>query len=160
MKLLFNKILSKVILPCIYLATSNSSFAEEKKALEGPVLNDPNITSNLIQTSLGLLIVLALIAVAAWSVKRFGSFHKAAQGQMKIVGGISLGSRERVVLLQVGDQQLVVGVAPGRIQTLHVMEEPIQFDDSSKDKPVKFSDKLQAALKARKNPSISPDMEN
>ncbi len=89
------------------------------------VLADNNITSNLLQTTMGLLAVLAVIAIAAWGVKRFGNFRTGVQGQLKIVGGVSLGTRERVVLLQVGEQQLVLGVAPGQIRTLHVLDEPL-----------------------------------
>lgn len=40
---------------------------------------------------------------------------------MKIVGGVVLGQRERIVLLEVGDQWLVIGIVPGQIRTLHRM---------------------------------------
>ncbi len=42
--------------------------------------------------------------------------------KMRIVGGLSLGMREKVILLQVGKKQLVLGVTPGRIDALHVLE--------------------------------------
>jgi flagellar protein FliO/FliZ len=42
--------------------------------------------------------------------------------KMRVVGGLSLGIREKVILLQVGKKQLVLGVTPGRIDTLHVLE--------------------------------------
>ena len=90
--------------------------------LAGSGLADPNMTSSLIQTTLGLLVVLAIIGGAAWGFKRFGNFQTGVQGKLKVVGGISLSTRERVVLLQVGDKQLVVGVTPGHIQTLHVLD--------------------------------------
>jgi len=41
---------------------------------------------------------------------------------MRIVGGLSLGMREKVILLQVGKKQLILGVTPGRIDALHVLE--------------------------------------
>ena len=87
--------------------------------------------TSLNQTSLGLLVILGVIAVAAWLAKRFGNFKIGAQGQMKVIGGISLGARERVVLLEVGGEQLLLGVAPGRIQTLHKMETPLKGNSDS-----------------------------
>ncbi len=78
-------------------------------------------TSQLVQTLLGLTAVLALIAGLAWGVKRFGRLPGAGGAGLRIEGGVSLGPRERVVLLNVEGTRLLVGVAPGRVQTLHVV---------------------------------------
>lgn len=120
------------------------------KTLAGGGMSDPNMAGNLVQTTLGLLVVLLVIGAAAWAFKRFGGVHVGAQGRMKIIGGISLGTRERAVLLQVGEQQLVVGVSPGRVQTLHVLDTPIEIDDKPAD-TTSFSARLQAAVSNRKN---------
>ncbi len=125
---------------------TNSSKA---KTLAGNGLSDPNMAGNLVQTTLGLLVVLLLIGAAAWAFKRFGNIHVGAQGRMKIIGGISLGARERAVLLQVGEQQLVVGVSPGRVQTLHVLDKPVLVDEKPAD-TMSFSTRLQAAVMNRK----------
>lgn len=120
---------------------------DTKGSVAGSGLSDPNMAGSLIQTTLGLLVVLAVIGGAAWAFKRFSGFQAGAQGKLKVVGGISLSARERVVLLQVGNQQLVVGVAPGQIQTLHVLNEPLP--DDTVEEPSSFSDKLQSALARR-----------
>jgi len=116
----------------------------EPKSIAVGGLSDPNMAGSLIQTTLGLLVVLAVIGGAAWAFKRFGNFQTGVQGKLKIVGGISLGARERVVLLQVGTQQLVVGVAPGQIQTLHVLDEPLPTD--AVEEVPSFSTRLQSAM--------------
>ncbi len=128
--------------------------AAGEKAPLNSVLTDSNVTSQLLQTTLGLLAVLAVIVAMGWAVKRFGNLRGGVQGQMKIVGGISLGTRERVVLLQVGDQQLVLGVAAGQIRTLHVLEQPLSAGDSGtpvadKADVPSFAMRMQAALKSR-----------
>jgi flagellar protein FliO/FliZ len=97
--------------------------------------------------------VLLLIAAAAWGFKRFGNMHVGAQGKMKIIGGISLGTRERAVLLQIGEQQLVIGVSPGRVQTLHVLDNPVLVDDKPAD-AMNFSSRLQAAILNRKGAGV------
>jgi len=130
--------------------------AAEEKAPVSTVLADNNVTSHLLQTTLGLLAVLAVIVAIGWVVKRFGNLRGGVQGQMKIVGGVSLGTRERVVLLQVGDQQLVLGVAPGQIRTLHVLDQPLSADDGNTGTPAvdkadapSFAMRMQSALKGR-----------
>jgi len=135
---------------------AGTALAAEEKAPVSTVLADNNVTSHLLQTTLGLLAVLAVIVAIGWAVKRFGNLRGGIQGQMKIVGGISLGTRERVVLLQVGDQQLVLGVAPGQIRTLHVLDQPLTAGDSGAEMPAvdkqespSFAMRMQSALKAR-----------
>ncbi len=79
----------------------------------------------LTQLLSGLLIVIVCIMVLAWFARRMNRFSSTADGSLQILGGLSMGSRERIVLLQVGDRQLLVGVAPGRVSTLHVLEQPV-----------------------------------
>jgi flagellar protein FliO/FliZ len=144
MNVSFAKIVCGVSLACLTLS-ANLVLAAEEKAGDAPVLADPNIAGNLIQTTLGLLVVLLLIGAAAWGVKRFGGLKMGAAGRLKIVGGLSLGTRERVVLLEVGDQQLVLGVAPGQIRTLHVLDTPLPAE-TREETPTGFADRLQAAM--------------
>lgn len=81
--------------------------------------------AGMVQMILGLLLVVALIFVFAWMARRFTTLSGVGQGAVRVLGGVSLGTRERAVLMQVGDTQLLVGVAPGRVQTLHVLERPV-----------------------------------
>ena len=87
---------------------------------------DPMAVSNLWQLTLGMVAVLAIMLGLAWILKRTGKFQVGAGGGLKILGGLSIGSRERVVLLQVGETQLLVGVAPGQVQALHVLDQPLE----------------------------------
>ncbi|MFZ0468574.1 MAG: flagellar biosynthetic protein FliO, partial [Thiogranum sp.] len=82
--------------------------------------------ASLWQLTLGMLVVLGLILAIAWLLKRSGRFQMAAGGGLRVLGGLSMGSRERVVLIQAGETQLLLGVAPGRVQTLHVLDRPLQ----------------------------------
>ncbi len=141
----------------IFLMGTSVVFAAEELVKKVPEFNDPNIAGNLVQTTLGLFAVLVVIGAAAWAVKRFGYFQSGGHGQLKIVGGVSLGSRERVVLLQVGEQQLVLGVAPGRIQTLHVLDEPLSLKTPDDGAAVSFSDRLHSALKKQPKPTRIQD---
>jgi flagellar protein FliO/FliZ len=108
---------------------------------------DPVSMSSLWQLTLGMLLVLGLILGIAWLLKRTGRFQMAAGGGLRILGGLSMGARERVVLLQVGETQLLVGVAPGRVQTLHVLDEPLAERRNSPAQIPGFADQLGRFLK-------------
>ncbi|MHB8426345.1 MAG: flagellar biosynthetic protein FliO [Acidiferrobacterales bacterium] len=83
------------------------------------------VAASLVQVVLGLVLVLLVIAAAAWLLRRFGHLQAGAGGALRIVGGLSLGPRERAVLIQVGERQLLLGVAPGRVQMLHVLDKEL-----------------------------------
>jgi len=129
-------------------STITQSSLKDGKGSPSSRFSEPDVAGNLIQTTLGLLVVLAVIAVAAWAFKRFGHLQSSVQGKIKVVGGVSLGARERVVLLQVGEKQLIIGVAPGQIQTLHVLDEPLQTANDISDEP-SFAAKLQSVMASR-----------
>jgi flagellar protein FliO/FliZ len=108
-----------------------------------------NMTS-LWQLTLGMLLVLGLIVAIAWLLKRSGRFQMAAGGGLRILGGLSMGARERVVLLQVGETQMLVGVAPGRVQTLHVLDKPLESTLHASTVPG-FADQLGRLLNKEKD---------
>ena len=103
---------------------------------------------NLLEVTLGLLAVLVLIFIVAWLAKRYGSFNSTAGGNLRVVGGLSLGQKERVMLVQVGEKQMLLGVSPGRVAMLHVLEEPLNIELSA-SATESFSDRLQSALNQR-----------
>lgn len=86
----------------------------------------------LLQTLIGLLVVLALIFALAYCLKKFNLNPMGSMGPMRVVASLSLGTREKVVLIELGDQQMLLGVAPGRVNTLHVFDQPIQVNAQAK----------------------------
>ena len=110
------------------------------------------VEEDLVQLIVGLLFVLLCIVVLAWLARRMNRFQSSSNGALQVLGGISMGARERVVLVQVGTTQLLLGVAPGRINMLHQLEQPLQQDEAHPGDGValpfgkSFADKLNAAL--------------
>ena len=70
------------------------------------------------QLLFGLGIVIALLFATLWLLKRLTMPRGNAAGLLRIVAGTALGTRERVVILEIEDTWLVVGVAPGQITAL------------------------------------------
>ncbi|MBL1321137.1 MAG: flagellar biosynthetic protein FliO [Methylophaga sp.] len=128
--------------------TSISFAAEIEKTDKLKTLSSSPLNGNaLLETFGGLLLVLAIIALLAWLLRRTGQFNSAANGEMKIIAGLSLGSREKAILLQVGDQQILVGVTAQHVQTLHVLENNIETQNKVKFATSSFADKLQQMMK-------------
>ena len=86
---------------------------------------DPAVISpsgGVLKMVLGLATVLAVMALITWVLKRMVPSVTNRQSLVRVVGGVSVGSRERVVLLEVAGRLLVVGVAPGRVSQLADLE--------------------------------------
>jgi flagellar protein FliO/FliZ len=80
--------------------------------------------ASMLQVLFGLGLVLGAIAGTAWLLRRFAPGQVAASGAIRVVGGVAVGPKERVVLVDVGETRLVLGVAPGHVSTLHQMPRP------------------------------------
>jgi flagellar protein FliO/FliZ len=74
-----------------------------------------------------LIVVLAAIFVVAWVVRRMRLAGNRAGGAIDVLADVPLGQKERAVLLKVGATQILLGVAPGRVNTLHVLTEPLEL---------------------------------
>jgi flagellar protein FliO/FliZ len=79
---------------------------------------------SLFQVLFGLVAVLGVMGGIAWLLKRHGGVRMNATAPVKIVGGIPVGNREKILVVEVAGQWIVVGVAPGRVTTLATMPRP------------------------------------
>lgn len=93
------------------LAPLSSSAAETAS----PVIS----AGSYLQTGLALALIVTFLIGGAWLAKKLSAGKGFGQGGMKIIGGVALGPRERIVLIEVGEEWLVVGIVPGQIRTLH-----------------------------------------
>jgi len=76
-----------------------------------------------------VLVFLCWFAVV-YFLKRFNGVSAGGVHALRVIGSASVGQREKVVLLEVGGEQLLVGVAPGAVRTLHVLPEPLVNSDA------------------------------
>jgi flagellar protein FliO/FliZ len=83
----------------------------------------------MVQMVFGLLLVLGLIFAAAWLFRRFtmgsmlGRFQPA-----RVVSGVMVGPHERVVIVELGGEWLVLGVTSRSVNLLKTMDKPPQAD--------------------------------
>ncbi|MGH8420676.1 MAG: flagellar biosynthetic protein FliO [Pseudomonas sp.] len=103
------------------------------------------IGGQLLQLVLGLLLVVGLIFVLAWLMRRVQRAGPAGNQVIELVGSRALGPRDRLVLVQVGNEQVLLGVSPGSITALHVMNEPVQVPETQNTTP-EFARRLMDVL--------------
>jgi flagellar protein FliO/FliZ len=77
--------------------------------------------AGLLQAGFGLAVVIGLIFLFAWVVRRFGLQTSGNGRLLKVVSSAMVGQRERVVVVEIGDAWLVLGVAAGQVRALHTM---------------------------------------
>jgi flagellar protein FliO/FliZ len=75
----------------------------------------------VLQTLVGLVVVIGFVFGCAWLARKFGYQGGKRSGLVKVVGGASLGNKERVAVIEVGDTWLVLGAGPGNVRLLHTM---------------------------------------
>jgi flagellar protein FliO/FliZ len=140
----------KLISITVLLLSSEMIMAADKQAIT-PSTSVGMPIENVVQMMLGLLAVLAVIFGCAWILRKYAGYSGIACGGLKALGGIPLGSREKIVLLQVGNKQVLVGVTPSSIQTIYVLEDNLVDEKNSfSKKNEKFSERLTSLLNKKK----------
>jgi flagellar protein FliO/FliZ len=101
----------------------------------------------------GLVVVLAVFFLCVWGMRKLSGLTVGGTEKMRLIGGLTLGLREKVILLQVGKKQLILGVTPGRIETLLGLEgeDCLQREESLPTPTESFAQKLAQAIKAKAN---------
>jgi flagellar protein FliO/FliZ len=98
---------------------------------DAPAPGPPPMGSGLLQMLAGLALVVVMILASLWLLKKISAPRGATAGLLKVVAGTAVGPRERVVLIEIGDDWLVLGVAPGRVNALHKLPRQIQPNAAS-----------------------------
>ena len=112
----------------LFLALPLSALAAEpvaQAAAAAPVVSS-GIGGQLTQLVLGLLLVVGLIFVLAWLMRRVQRIGPGNGQVIEMIGSRALGPRDRLVLVQVGEEQILLGITPGRITPLHVLKTPVE----------------------------------
>lgn len=138
---------------CVY---AGAALAGEPRVASGtlvtPVvgagLSVPSLgVASLLQTLIGLAVVLGVVVGIAWLARRFGLQTPHLGSAVKVVGGVMLSGKERVVVVEIQNTWLVLGVAPGQVNMLHSL--PAQAQPRTASAPGAFADRLRESLSNR-----------
>ncbi|WP_336355179.1 flagellar biosynthetic protein FliO [Pseudomonas granadensis] len=130
-----------LVLPLSVLAAEPSATAAAPAAT-APMVNS-GVAGQLTQLVFGLLLVLGLIFFLAWLLRRVQQAGPAGKGQViELIGSRALGPRDRLMLVQVGNEQILLGLSPGSITALHVLKEPVEVPTASEKATPEFAQHL------------------
>jgi flagellar protein FliO/FliZ len=114
-------------LPTNNASTTSSTTTNLAAYYQNANSKSPKIGSggHLLNVTLGLLLIIGLIFGLSWFVKRFSHGTFTGNAHLKIIATMPLGTRERIALIDAGGQQLLLGITPTQINTLHVFDVPV-----------------------------------
>jgi len=122
--------------------------AQEAGAPTIAAATTPGSVEYLLKVTFGLAVVVVLIFMIAWAFKRFGQLPLGGGEQFKVVASLVVGQRERLMVVEIGGEQVLIGVAPGQLVKLHDIKNPIDVLPRANAGSV-FADKFKQALKNR-----------
>jgi len=131
----------------LLMAVAASAAGEQRASAMG--------ASAMLEMLLWLVVVIGFILACAWAYKRLNGGMLAPMGVIKVRSVISVGNREKIALVEVGETQLLVGVTSSQINTLHVFDKPAielsTHSDNSNNNQSEFAAKLQGFLNKDQN---------
>ena len=135
-------------------ATYWSSFAYSADPVRPvPIPPPANAVSSgsILQVIVSLLFVIGAIVLVAWILKRINLPQNAAGSALRVISGVAVGQRERIVLVEVNDTWLVVGVAPGQVTALHTMPKNVlpTTESTAPETDNKFKSWLKVVMEKR-----------
>ncbi|TWX64955.1 flagellar biosynthetic protein FliO [Colwellia sp. C1TZA3] len=141
-----------VFFSCLAFATFGHAQAvvsdvSDVTLVDAPVEVGKHVAANMDAMSmiLSLLMVLAVIIISAMILKRFQGVSQTHQG-LKIVTSLHLGSKEKLVVVQAGDKQLLLGVTTQQITLLETLDKPLV---NAKENNVDFAQSLVKLFKQK-----------
>jgi flagellar protein FliO/FliZ len=109
------------------LLLMSPAFAQETATTAAPdsPVRAPDTVGTIVSLGLGLVAVIAVIYGCAWIIRRMNGMTGMNNNAIKVVSVMAIGARERIALIEVGGQQILLGITPSAIRTLHVFDEPV-----------------------------------
>lgn len=96
----------------------------------------------LLQMVFGLLLVCGLIFLLAWLLRRVQGVAPKSGQLIEVISSRAIGPRDRLLLVQVGKEQILLGHSPGDIKALHVLAEPVEVPAGARQAPPEFAQRL------------------
>lgn len=111
--------------------------------------------SSYVSVLVSLLILVGVIYMLGFVLKRMNVTHSGSE-QLQVVASMIVGSRERIVIIQVGEEQHMIGVTPQNINHLAKLDSQLEPSPSGQD----FRQKLALLMSGKKDDGNKAPKEN
>ena len=121
------------------LSISSSALAEEagKDTYTGSVT-----TGTIAETFFALLLVIVAIFACSWLLKRFSPRIRRNIASTRILSSYALGRREKLMLIEIHNQRLLLGVTAGSIQLIKDLTDITSTDSETGNEPSREDETL------------------
>ncbi len=128
------------------VASMGTEFACAQETIASPYAQNPGVMYFL-KLSLTLAVVLGIFMLFAGIVRRMNGINSISRGPLKIVAGLTLGNRERLLIVKAGNTSLLIGVSNSGIEKLHQFDESLETEAIHNEQQLMpFKDRLQHLL--------------
>jgi flagellar protein FliO/FliZ len=114
-----------------------------------PTTESLTSASSILSVFLSLLVVIAIIFAFAYVMRRF-NVAQSGNGQMRVIASLAAGTKEKIMVIEVGDEQHLLGITAHNINHLAKLENPLHKDkpsaSESQNPQVNFQQKLVNAM--------------
>ncbi len=128
------------MLACAWMLASGTGWAApvQTAAASTPA----GLGGQVLQLVLGLLLVVGLIFFLAWLLRRVQGVAPGNNQLIEVISSRAIGPRDRLLLVQIGKEQILLGHSPGDIKTLHVLAEPVAVAPANRPATPEFAQQL------------------
>jgi flagellar protein FliO/FliZ len=112
-----------------------------------PSLQSPIGSGDILSVGASLIVVVAAIMLCGWLYSRSQGLRVRGGGVINIIATQPLGPKERILLIEVANKQLIVGMTSTQVSTLHVFDEPVVRQEAGVEHRGNFSDRLKGMLR-------------
>jgi flagellar protein FliO/FliZ len=111
----------------------------------------PLSVGSLAQLTLSLMAIVALILAISWALKRLKLARPRGSGEIAVIDELSVGPRDRIVLIRVGESQVLVGVGAAGLVPLTPLTVPITLKAAAAAPA--FADRMRDLMKRPGSPA-------
>ncbi len=127
-----------------FLTMTTAVLANASHAAEpGKIVGGADVATMILST----LVVVAAIVALGWVYSRSKFAVSGNRDVINIVSSRALGTKERLLLIEVADQQLLVGMTAAQVQTLHVFDKPVVDTSAASVASTSFAERLRSTMR-------------
>lgn len=115
--------------PVLAIAAEFGYEIEEQSSRNSALTNSVQ-TDYVVQVLLSLMLVVGVIVLLSFLLKKINLQTRTGSGAVRILSVVPLGAKDRLLLVAVGEEQLLLGSSPGSVQKLHTLDKPIDLTSS------------------------------
>jgi len=85
----------------------------------------------IVQVLFSLVLVVGVIVLLSFLLRKFNFQTRAGSGVVRILSVVPLGGKDKLLLVEVGKEQILLGSSPGNVQKIHQLDMPVDMTATS-----------------------------